>query len=274
MLTCSIMRLLVGMGLAYVLLMQTATHAADETWKLVWSDEFTAPKLDFSKWGIEVNAFGGGNQELQLYTDRSENVRVENGQLVIETRKDRPNIQGTIRDYSSGRVRTKNRGDWKYGRFEVRAKLPEGKGIWPAIWMLPTKESYGTWAASGEIDIMELTGQEPNKVLGTLHYGAEWPNNKHSGSSMTLAKGTFAEDFHTFTVEWEEKEIRWYVDGKLYQTQNQWTTKAAAFPAPFNQPFHLILNIAVGGNLPGAPNASTKFPQQMRIDYVRIYQKQ
>ncbi len=248
-------------------------NAADPAWKLVWSDEFAGKKLDYSKWGVEVNAFGGGNNEMQLFTDRTENIRVENGHLVIEARKDRPNIQGTVREYSSGRVRTKHRGDWKYGRIEVRAKLPEGKGLWPAIWMLPTEDKYGPWAASGEIDIMELVGHEPNKVLGTLHFGDVWPKNQHAGSSYQLPQGTFAEDFHVFAIEWEQGEIRWYVDDKLTQTQNQWNSKSAAFPAPFDQAFHLVLNVSVGGNLPGPPNATTKFPQQMRVDYVRVYQK-
>jgi beta-glucanase (GH16 family) len=248
------------------------TRAAEPAWKLVWSDEFAGEKLDYSKWEVEVNAFGGGNNEMQLYTDRKENVRVEQGHLVIEARKDQPNIQGTVREYSSGRVRTKHRGDWKYGRFEVRAQLPQGKGLWPAIWMLPTEEKYGPWALSGEIDIMELVGHEPAKVLGTLHYGDAWPKNQHSGSAYELSQGTFADDFHTFTIEWEQGEIRWYVDEKLYQTQKKWNSQSAEFPAPFDQAFHLILNIAVGGHLPGPPNADTKFPQQMKVDYVRVYQ--
>jgi len=247
--------------------------AAEGDWKLVWSDEFDGEKLDYSKWGIEVNAFGGGNNELQLYTDRKENVRIAGGHLVIEARHDNPGIAGTTRQYSSGRVRTKNRGDWTYGRFEVRAKLPQGKGIWPAIWMLPTEEKYGGWAASGEIDIMELVGHKPAQVLGTLHYGDQWPRNKYTGGSFDLPSGTFADDFHTFAIEWEKGAMRWYVDGRLYQTQKKWSTTAAPFPAPFDQPFHLVLNLAVGGHLPGNPDASTKFPQQMLVDYVRVSQR-
>jgi beta-glucanase (GH16 family) len=254
-------------------LLPVSMSAAEPEWKLVWSDEFNGEKLDYSQWGVEVNAFGGGNNELQLYTDRPENVRVEKGHLVIEARRDRPNIQGTLREYSSGRVRTKHRGDWQYGRIEVRAKLPAGQGIWSALWMLPTDEKYGPWAASGEIDIMEMVGHEPSKVLGTLHYGDTWPNNKHTGQTFELPNGTFAEDFHTFAIEWNEGEIRWLVDGKLYQTQNQWNSRNADFPAPFDQPFHLVMNVAVGGNLPGPPNAQTKLPAQMQVDYVRIYQQ-
>ena len=240
--------------------------------KLVWSDEFDGKSLDYSKWGIEVNAFGGGNSELQLYSDRPKNVRVEKGHLILEAHKDKPNVSGTIRDYSSARLRTKHRGDWKYGRIEVRAKMPVGQGIWPAIWMLPTDDVYGGWAASGESDIMEYRGQNPKEVLGTLHYGGQWPKNTSSGGSHTLKKGTFADEFHTFAIDWQEGKIVWSIDGKPYQTQTKWNSVNGKFPAPFDQKFHLLLNLAVGGHFVGAPNATTKFPQQFLIDYVRVYQ--
>ncbi|TWU36079.1 glycoside hydrolase family 16 protein [Novipirellula artificiosorum] len=239
---------------------------------LVWQDEFNGDLLDYSKWEIEVNAFGGGNHELQIYTDRSKNVRVENGSLILEAHRDHAGVSGTEREYSSGRVRTKRRGDWKYGRVEVRAKLPRGAGIWPAIWMLPTEETYGGWAASGEIDIMEMRGQQPETVLGTLHYGPAWPNNVHTGDSYTLPQGSFADDYHTFAVDWSKGKIEWRVDGHLYQTQTKWNSSAAGFPAPFDQSFHLLLNLAVGGGFVGPVNQETKFPQQMLVDYVRVYQ--
>jgi beta-glucanase (GH16 family) len=242
-------------------------------WKLVWQDEFNGERLDYSRWEIEVNAFGGGNQELQIYTDRKENVRVENGSLVIEAHKGTTAVQGTQREFSSGRLRTKNRGDWTYGRFEIKAKLPRGQGIWPAIWMLPTEDKYGTWAASGEIDIMEFKGQEPNRVWGTLHYGGAWPANKHSGDQYVLPSGDFTSDYHLFAIEWERGVIRWYVDDKLVQTQTKWSSTGGAFPAPFDQPFHLLLNLSVGGGFVGAPNDSTEFPQRMLVDYVRVYQR-
>ena len=208
-------------------ILATSVKADDEVWKLVWSDEFNGQQLDYSKWGIEVNAFGGGNNELQLYTDRPKNVRVANGHLVIEAHKDNPNILGVGRGYSSGRLRTKHRGDWKYGRFEIRAKMPKGKGMWPAVWMLPTDEKYGTWALSGEIDIMEFDGAKPNHVLGTLHFGDQWPNNRSSSGQFELPQGTFADDFHVFTLEWEKGVMRWFVDGKLYQTKTKWDSKSA-----------------------------------------------
>jgi len=248
--------------------------ANGDEWKLVWHDEFEGQSLDYSKWGVEENAFGGGNNELQLYTDRKENVRVEDGKLVLEARRDTPNIAGTTREYSSGRVRTKHRGDWKYGRIEVRAKLPRGSGMWPAIWMLPTNSPYGGWAAGGEIDIMEYKGQEPDVVLGTLHYGAPWPDNLYSGDSYQLPEGNFADEFHTFAVQWKPGQIDWFVDGKKYQTQTEWSTTGGEFPAPFDQKFHLILNLAVGGGFVGPVGPDTKFPQQMLVDYVRVYQKE
>ena len=153
-------------------------------WKLVWSDEFNGTKLDYSKWGIEENAFGGGNHELQIYTDRPKNVRVMNGRLILEAHKDNAQISGTQRPYSSGRIRTKHRGDWQYGKIEVRAKLPTGQGLWPAIG-LPTDEKYGTWAASGEIDIMEFKGQEPIASMAPYIMAANGPTTntpQNSGS--------------------------------------------------------------------------------------------
>ncbi|EMI20473.1 glycoside hydrolase family 16 [Rhodopirellula maiorica SM1] len=169
-------------------------------------------------------------------------------------------------------MRTKHRGDWKYGRIDVRAKLPVGAGIWSAIWMLPTNDAYGGWAASGEIDIMEMKGQEPDEVLGTLHYGDVWPRNAYSGDKYKLPNGSFADDFHTFSVVWKEGQIDWLIDGKKYQTQTKWSSTGGEFPAPFDQEFHLLLNVAVGGNFLGPPNDSTPFPAKMLVDYVRVYQ--
>lgn len=240
--------------------------------KLVWNDEFDGGSLDYSKWGVEENAFGGGNSELQIFTDRAKNVRVEDGHLVLEAHRDNAGISGTEREYSSGRVRTKHRGDWKYGRIEVRSKLPTGQGIWPAIWMLPTDDKYGGWASSGEIDIMEYRGQNTKEVLGTLHYGGAWPKNTSSGSSYTLPSGAFSDDFHTFAIDWQEGKIVWSVDGKPYQTQTKWHSENGKYPAPFDQRFHLLLNLSVGGHFVGAPDATTKFPQKLLVDYVRIYQ--
>ena len=244
-----------------------------EGWELVWHDEFDGTSIDLKKWEHEVNAQGGGNNELQYYTDRPENSYIENGHLVIQALKEHYTGPEGTREYTSARLRTLRKGDWKYDRFDIKAKLPFGQGLWPAIWMLPSEWKYGGWAASGEIDIMELVGHEPNKVHGTLHYGGEWPENVQSGKSYTLPQGSFADDFHLFTIEWDTTQFRWYVDGIFYQSQTQWHTTNAAYPAPFDQYFHLLLNVAVGGNWPGDPNNSTVFPQQMVVDYVRVFKK-
>jgi len=247
--------------------------AEEPVWKLVWDDDFNGPSLDYSKWEIEINAFGGGNNELQIYTDRSENVRMEEGCLVLEARRDNAGIAGTVREYSSGRIRSKRRGDWKYGRFEVRAKLPAGQGLWPAIWMLPTDERYGTWAASGEIDIMEVKGQEPKVLWGTLHYGSPWPDNKHSGTQKHFTDIDLTKDFHTYGLEWEEGEMRWLFDGEVWQVQKEWHSDNGPFPAPFNEPFHMVFNLAVGGGFVGNPVPETPFPAKFMIDWIKVYQK-
>jgi len=243
-------------------------------WNLVWSDEFNESEIDKSKWEHEVNAWGGGNNELQYYTARPKNSFIENGELVIQALEETYTGPDGTRQYTSARLRTRNKGDWKYGRFEIRARLPFGQGIWPAIWMLPTDNAYGGWAASGEIDIVELSGHEPNKVHGTLHYGGEWPKNVKSGDSYVLPSGLFSDNFHVFILEWEEKSMRWYVDGLFYGSQSEWYSENSEYPAPFDQRFYLILNVAIGGDWVGNPNETTTFPQQMRIDYIRVYEKE
>lgn len=242
-------------------------------WTLVWADEFDGDAIDPGRWEHEVDAWGGGNDELQYYTARRENSFLRDGVLVIEARRERFTGPEGTREFTSARLRTRERGDWRFGRFEIRARLPEGQGIWPAIWMLPTDSAYGGWAASGEIDIGELLGHEPSRVHGTLHYGGAFPDNVHSGSAWTLPEGDFASGFHDFALEWERGEIRWYVDGVLYQTQSEWHTRGAPFPAPFDRRFHLLLNVAVGGRWPGNPDDATRFPQRMEVEYVRVYQR-
>nr|UUZ04252.1 laminarinase [Candidatus Neomarinimicrobiota bacterium] len=242
-------------------------------YQLVWHDEFNDSTIDLNKWIFEVNAHGGGNNELQYYTDRPLNCYLRNGVLVIQALQEQYTGPDGPRDYTSARINTRLKGDWKYGWFEIRAKLPYGKGLWPAIWMMPTDSRYGSWPASGEIDIMELLGHEPNKVYGTIHYGGTYPIHLQSGKSYQLAGGSFAADFHTFALQWDSTSIKWYVDGILYQTQTSWSTQGYPYPAPFDQPFFLILNVAVGGNWPGNPDNTTSFPQRMEVDYVRIFQR-
>ncbi|WP_148717076.1 carbohydrate-binding protein [Chitinolyticbacter meiyuanensis] len=244
-------------------------------WRLVWNDEFNGSSIDGSKWGFEVNAQGGGNNELQYYTSRAENARIENGKLVIEARRENYTGSEGTRQYTSARLRTLGKGDWTYGRFEARMKLPYGQGLWPAFWMLPTDWVYGGWAASGEIDIMEavnLKAAGGNNVYGTIHYGGAWPANTYKTIS-TVPNSSAADNFHDYAVEWEPGVIRWYVDGQFYGQQTDWYSTAGAYPAPFNQRFHLILNVAVGGNWPGNPDASSPLPQKMEVDWVRVFQR-
>lgn len=227
---------------------------------LVWNDEFDAQSIDLTKWSYEVNGDGGGNNELQYYTSKSTNSFIENGSLVIQALKE--NYLG--KEYTSARIRTLNKGDWTYGRFEFSAKLPYGQGLWPAIWMLPSDWEYGGWPASGEIDIMELLGHEPYKVYGTIHYGTS-ANHLQNGTSYQLPSSTFFADYHTFALEWDSTGMRWYIDGNKYFT--------VAHGQPFDKRFHILLNVAVGGNWPGSPDNTTTFPQKMFIDYVRVYKK-
>jgi beta-glucanase (GH16 family) len=237
---------------------------------LVWSDEFDGTAVDTNKWefmigdGSAYGIPGWGNNELQFYT--ANNATLANGALTITAREE---AMGGL-NYTSARLRTLNKGDWTYGRFEMRAKLPVGQGMWPAFWMLSSVPDYGGWAASGEIDIMESIGSNPEQIFGTLHYGGEFPDNVYSGSGTFLPAGT-AQDWHEYAIEWQLGEIRWYLDDQLYATQNNWYSTAAPFPAPFDVNFHLLLNLAVGGNFPGNPDGTTVFPQAYVIDYVRVY---
>ena len=239
---------------------------------LVWSDEFDGTAVDTTKWEFMIgdgSAFGipgWGNNELQYY--RSQNATVANGELTITARQEW--FGG--KQYTSARLRTINRADFTYGRFEMRAKLPTGQGMWPAFWMLPTNSPYGGWAAGGEIDIMEMVGNQPDTIHGTIHYGGPWPENTRSGASTNLAPGT-GTDWHTYAVEWDQGIIRWFVDGQLYSTRTSWYSTNGSFPAPFDVDFHMLLNLAVGGDWPGPPNGSTQFPQEYVIDYVRVYQE-
>lgn len=242
------------------------TAAPDSTvlagWTLVWHDEFNGTALDLSRWNYEVNGNGGGNNELQYYTNSPANAFLEQGWLVIQALKEQ--YQGKA--YTSARLNTDHKGDWLYGRVDVRARLPFGRGLWPAIWLLPTDWVYGGWPASGEIDIMELVGNEPGKVVGSKHWGTDPAHHFLSNGSMTLPGGArFADAFHLFSLVWTADSLRWYVDGSQYYV-------AGAGP-PFDKRFHILLNVAVGGDWPGSPDGTTTFPQVMIVDYVRVYAK-
>ncbi len=234
---------------------------------LVWNEEFTSP-LSASNWNYEIgNGSGGwGNNELEYYTSSTKNSFVSNGNLIIEARKE--SIGGF--NYSSARLTTQNKKTFTYGRVDIRAKLPQGKGIWPALWMLGSNITGVGWPASGEIDIMEYLGHETNKSHGTLHYGASTASHGSKGNSFTLGSGAFYEQFHVFSMEWKLDQIKLYVDNNLFLTVNK--ADVGSSPYPFNAPFFFILNVAVGGNWPGSPDATTNFPQRMIVDYVRVFQ--
>lgn len=245
----------------------------NEKWNLVWEDNFNGDYLNLQDWNYETHEPGWVNNELQEYTDDIRNIYVDNGNLVIKAIKEE--TEDGIK-YTSGKVTTQNKHDYKYGRFEARLKVPEGQGLWPAFWMMPTEEElYGSWPRCGEIDIMEVLGHEPNEAYGTIHYGN--PHQESQGSYI-LNGETFSDDYHVFAVEWEPSEMRFYIDGNLYHTVNNWYTKQEGgdeitYPAPFDQPFYLQFNLAVGGNWPGNPDETTNFDNaEYKIDYVRVYQ--
>lgn len=268
------------LALAMVLMTTFVSCDLDETQtvatlnNLVWADEFDVDGApDPSKWtydlgdGSAQGIPGWGNNELQVYTDNAENVQVQNGMLVITARQ-------SGNGYTSARIKTEGLFDQRYGRFEARIKLPLGKGLWPAFWMLGNDCATNPWPGCGEIDVMEYLGDEPTKIFGTVH-GPGYSGGESVSKEYELEGDRFDTGFHVFGVEWSPNQINYYVDDVLYQTitpekideetngQGTWVFN--------NSPFYMILNIAVGGNLPGNPDANTTFPQRMLVDYVRVY---
>jgi beta-glucanase (GH16 family) len=261
------------------------TQAIGE-WKLVWGDEFSGDGshvdtngVNLDKWGYqegngsEYGVADWGNNEQEYYTKN--NLQVQDGKLMITAKKQ--SMGG--KPYTSGRLWTSPTFTKQYGKFEARIKMPEGQGLWPAFWMMPKDSAYGVWASSGEIDIMEARGRVKDSVDGTIHFGKQYPNNKSTGGTYHFPEGQSITGYHTYSVEWEPGEIRWYVDGNLYYKANEWSSIGAgqpdkyAFPAPFNKPFYLILNLAVGGKFDGnllPPDSS--LPAVMEVDYVRAYE--
>ncbi|XOV93541.1 MAG: family 16 glycosylhydrolase [Bacteroidota bacterium] len=234
---------------------------------LVIADEFDANGApDSDLWGYDIGrGFNGwGNNELQYYTDRSENIKVQNGTLVITARKEP--YQGA--EYTSARILTKNKFTQQYGRFEARMKLPWGQGIWPAFWMLGADIDTNEWPDAGEIDIMEYRGQNPTIVLGTVH-GPGYSGGEAISKSYELTKDRFDTGFHVFGIEWGPNYINYYVDDVLY---NQITPEDVTGEWVFDKPFYLLINLAVGGSFVGSPNSETIFPQTLLVDYVRVYQ--
>ncbi len=254
-------------------------------WHLVWSDEFDGKQIDTTKWDFQIGTGsqygleGWGNNELQYY--RKENAFVKNGNLVLEARKE--NYEGCA--YTSARLRTvKDDGTElftkTYGRIEARIKMPTGNGLWPAFWLLPATTDYGTWASSGEIDILEAKGRLPNRVYGTVHFGQAWPGNKYTSSMYKFPNNETIADYHVYSLEWEPGVLRWLVDGnKYFETSQWWSLGAGAsepyeYPAPFDKPFYILLNLALGGNYDGGVSPEdSNLPAQMLVDYVRVYEK-
>ena len=273
----------------------------DKGWKQSWADEFDGDSLDAGKWDFDLgNGFynydanvwinGWGNNELQYYTREPKNAYVKDGMLHLRAVKESYERCG----YTSARIKTRKRDGGKlfaqtYGKFEIRAKMPVGQGVWPALWMLPQDEKYGGWAASGEIDILETKGQEPTKISSALHFGSGWPANTHVNQVLELPGKQTIADFHVYGLEWTPGEIRWSIDGKEYAKRSFWWSSSKRmdnkgarpanekelnpWPAPFDQPFYLIMNIAVGGGFAGNPDKSTEFPVEMVVDYVRAYER-
>jgi beta-glucanase (GH16 family) len=258
---------------------QTATAPPNSggtgTYTLTWSDEFSSPdgsSPDSSKWTMDIGGNGWGNNELEYYTSRPQNVQIVNGNLSITALNETyTGTDGVTRQYTSARLKTAGRFTQRYGRFEARIKLPKGQGLWAAFWMLGDNYTSVGWPQCGEIDIMENIGSNPSTILGTLH-GPGYSGSAGLTANYSLpSPQLFSDDFHLFAVEWEPTAIRFYVDGVLYKTRTP-----ADLPAGtqwvFDHPFYIILNLAVGGNLPGAPDATTQFPQSMLVDYVRVYE--
>jgi Glycosyl hydrolases family 16/Calx-beta domain len=235
-------------------------------YNLVWADEFDDATLNLNSWSYELGAGGWGNNELQHY--REDNTAIVDGHLVITAKKQ--NFGSS--NYTSSRLVTKGKKIFKFGRIDIRAALPKGQGLWPALWMLGSNIDAVSWPACGEIDIMELTGNLPNRVLGTAHFGANTSQHQQYGNAKYLS-GTdnFHDKFHVFSINWEVDKIEFYVDNELFHSLTPANMNGATYP--FNKPFFFIFNVAVGGNLPGPPDATTAFPQRMIVDYVRVFQK-
>jgi hypothetical protein len=241
------------------------TPDAYPSMKKIWADEFSDSQLNTAFWTYEIGngwyigICGWGNNELQRYTNSPDNCKLENGRLMITAR-------GTSGNYTSARIKTQEKKTFKFGRIDIRARLPKGQGIWPALWMLGANITSVSWPACGEIDIMELVGHQPATVHGTVHFLDG--TYKYNSSSTSLTTGDFSDQFHVFTLRWDINSIQWYVDNQLFKS----FTNAGVSNYPFNSNFFFIFNIAVGGNWPGNPDATTTFPQEMVVDYVRVFQ--
>ena len=274
-----LLSILLMLALLAMLVLALGCAAAEEIpqyegYNLVWNDEFDGEVFTFDDWNWETRRAGWTNNELQAYNASRDNIFLRDGKLVLKAIKSVNQYGKTV--YASGKVQTLDKHNFLYGRIDVRAKVPAGQGLWPAIWMMPTRDHYGSWPRGGEIDIMEFLGHDVKTVYANLHYGD--PHAEQQGV-YTLENGeTFTDSFHVFSVEWDPGEFRFYVDGNHFHTINDWYSRSGAserpYPAPFNKEFYIQLNLAVGGNWPGNPDETTDFDKaEFEIDYVRVYQR-
>jgi beta-glucanase (GH16 family) len=257
---------------------QGPTTPPASRWTLTWSDEFSGANgsaPNSTKWSYDTGSRGGwGNQELETYTSRPQNVQIQNGNLVITAQAETyTGADGIARNYTSARLKTQNLFSQAYGRFEARIKIPKGQGMWPAFWMLGNDITQNPWPKCGEIDIMENIGREPGLVHGSLHGPSSVALTSDQTSTASLPAGqNYSDDFHVYAIEWSPGTVSFFVDSNNYATftQAQWP---AGGQWVFDHPFYIILDVAVGGVWPGSPDATTQFPQQMLVDYVRVYSK-
>lgn len=283
-------------------LASTAAAQAPGRWHMVWFDEFDGIAVDRSKWTFAEDCWGGGNKERQCYVDRAANAGVADGILTITARSGETSgpaipadqakpdvpVPMTTKPFNSAKLFTRGKASWTYGRFQIRARLPHGQGTWPAIWMMPEHSRYGPWAASGEIDIMEVVnlgarcpecaGGIEDRLLGTLHFGGPPPANRLKGEEVrtpVILDGAF----HVYELVWTPERMVWSIDGKRFaeRVRSEWHSTGSAAPgAPFDQPFYLILNLAIGGGLPESRGLKTvdpnALPARFEVDYVRVWQ--
>ena len=256
--------------------------------KLIWEDDFDGSELDLSKWSFRTGNWqvapdgtpvvpGWGNRELQYYTEGGGNVSLGGSRLSLIARmEDSPEQFGRTCSYTSARIDTRGKFSFTYGRIEFRASCPLGTGLWPAVWMLPEGEEYGPWAASGELDLLEAKGRLPDRVFGTIHYGGAYPLNTHQEYTAALPEGAGIDSFHTYEVIWEPGSISWLVDGRTYAETRAWASKAPGIehPAPFDRPFYLLINLAVGGTFDeqSMGRVTTALPAEFRLEYIRVFQ--
>ena len=250
-----------------------ATTNGTDLWELVWADEFDGDGLDSAVWtpelgtGADRGLNGWGNEELQYYTGRSENISVEDGILKIVALKE--DYEGSA--YTSARLVTQDKVSVQYGRIEARVRMPAGQGLWPAFWLLGSSITTETWPACGELDVMEFRGQEPSLIAGTVHGPGYSAGSALSGTFYSEGE-SFSEAFHVVGMDWDSEMISFWVDGEKYHTVRRSQLRADQ-PWVFDQPFFLLLNLAVGGNYVGDPDEATSFPAAFEVDYVRIYRR-